>query len=64
MGKFWEDRLLTTLVVCVYIGPRHDAICCNIVTSSGHVLPWVYEKGKKNGKTSICIAHLVATSHL
>jgi len=22
-------------------GPRHDAICCNIVTSSGLALPWV-----------------------
>jgi len=25
------------------IGPRHDAICVNIVTSSGLALPWVDE---------------------
>ena len=28
---------------CMRIGPRHDIICCNIVTSSGLALPWVDE---------------------
>ena len=28
---------------CMRIGPRHDANCCNIVTTSGFVLPWVDE---------------------
>ena len=29
--------------VCLRIGPRFDAECSDIVTSTGHVLPWVRE---------------------
>jgi hypothetical protein len=40
----WLDMLINEKKsCCMRIGPRYDMKCENIVTTSGHVLPWVDE---------------------
>jgi hypothetical protein len=40
----WLDMLINVKKsCCMRIGPRHDNKCDNIVTTSGHALPWVDE---------------------
>jgi hypothetical protein len=40
----WLDMLINVKKsCCLRIGPRFDAACANIVTSTGHALPWVDE---------------------
>ena len=40
----WLDLCINVKkTCCMRIGQRHDAICSNIVTSSGFTLPWVDE---------------------
>ena len=40
----WLDMCINVRkTCCLRIGPRYDAACANIVTSSGLVLPWVDE---------------------
>jgi len=40
----WLDLCINVKkTCCMRVGPRHDVVCSNVVTSSGLALPWVDE---------------------
>jgi len=59
--KWWSTRIIDCLIICVYIS---ELTKVNIVIFSCFVFFRYHFLSILKGKTSICIAHLVATSHL